>query len=559
MNQSSKLLSFNVEILKSKITKHAISGVIISVAAIIAATVLSSMMMYQKVDMTSLINTQKSNPILWILDLMPIVFAFWGQSVGMKMAYEMGALIVDQTEELRVKTSMLESKVTREATHDALTDLPNRILFKDRIEHAIKISNRQKSKFTIFVLDLDRFKEINNTLGHFNGDLLLKQVASRLTGIVRDSDTLARIGGDEYGMLFPAIKDKEDIQVVAEKIVNAFNPAFVLEGMNLDVRASTGAVIFPEHGEDADTLLQRVDVAMYMAKQENKSFVIYDPEMDKNSPYRLTLMSELKKAIMDDDLVLYYQPKIDAMENRLIGVESLVRWRHKIHGLIMPEEFIGLAERTGLIEQLTRWVMGRAFQQALIWHKSGINTGMSLNLSTKNLLDPELPDIIAGLLASYPVPPESMVFEITETSIMADPDRAREVLSRINQMGVNFSIDDFGTGYSSLSYLTKLPVREIKIDKSFIADMLENANNLIIVRTTIDMAHNLGLKVTAEGVENEETYEKLKSLGCDAVQGYYFSEPVDANHFEDLLQSAQWASGFDPGKPDFMNQPAQRL
>lgn len=542
MNQSSKLLTFNARLLKSKITGHAISGVVISAVAIMAATVLSSMMMYNRVDLSSLLNTQKSNPILWILDLMPFIFAFWGQSAGMKMAYEMGALIVDQTEELRVKTSMLENKVTREATHDALTDLPNRILFKDRIEHAIKMATRQKAKFTVFVLDLDRFKEINNTLGHFNGDLLLKQVASRLTGLVRQSDTLARIGGDEYGMLFPAIKDKEDIRVVAGKIVNAFTPSFVLERMNLDVRASTGAVIFPDHGEDADTLLQRVDVAMYTAKQENKNFVIYDPDMDKNSPYRLTLMSELKKAIQDDDLTLCYQPKINALENRLIGVESLVRWQHKIHGLIMPEEFIGLAERTGLIEQLTRWVMDRAFAQSLSWHNSGINVGMSLNLSTKNLMDPELPDIIAGLLASYPVPPESMVFEITETAIMVDPNRAREVLSRISQMGVNFSIDDFGTGYSSLSYLTKLPVSEIKIDKSFTADMLKNANSLIIVRTTIDMAHNLGLKVIAEGVENEETCEKLKSLGCDGLQGYYFSEPVDAGRFESLLKSAPWAT-----------------
>ena len=542
MNHSSNLLAFNAKILKSKINRHAIAGVIISVVAIMVATVLSSMMMYDKVDLTSLFNTQKSNPILWILDIMPFVFAFWGQFVGMKMAYEMGALIVDQTEDLRVQASLLESKASREATHDALTDLPNRVLFKDRIEHAIKISNRQNSKFAVFVLDLDQFKEINNTLGHFNGDLLLKQVAWRLSGIVRDSDTLARIGGDEYGMLFPSIKDTEDIEIVARKITNAFNPSFVLEGMNLDVHASTGAVIFPEHGEDADTLLQRVDVAMYMAKHENKSFLMYDADMDKNSPYRLTLMAELKKAILDDDLILYYQPKIDARENRLVGVESLVRWRHKIHGLIMPEEFIDLAERTGLIGTVTRWVMARSFQQAITWHKLGIEVKVSLNLSTKNLLDPELPDIIAGLLASYPIPPESIVFEITETSIMADPDRAREALSRINQMGVNFSIDDFGTGYSSLSYLTKLPVKEIKIDKSFIVDMLENPNNLIIVRTTIDMAHNLGLSVTAEGVENEETYIKLKSLGCDAVQGFYFSEPVDANSFEELVKTAPWTN-----------------
>jgi diguanylate cyclase len=541
MDKPSQLLSLYTQILKSKITRHAVYGIIISIFAILAATSLSCFMLYDNITLAGMLNAQKSNPVLWIVDLMPFMFAVWGQYTGMKMAYEMGALVIDQTEEFRTKQSILENTVSREATHDALTDLPNRILFKDRVEHAIKNATRHESLFSIFVLDLDRFKEINNTLGHFSGDLLLKQVALRLTGVVRDSDTLARLGGDEFAMLFPAINKTEDIKIIANKILTAFSPAFALENLNIDVDVSIGAVVFPDHGEDADTLLQRVDVAMYVAKQEKIGFAAYTPEMDKHSPFRLTLMSELKKAINEDHLRLFFQPKINSGQNRITGAESLVRWSHEEHGLILPDEFINLAERTGFITHLSRWVIKHALQQILVWNKSGIDLKISLNLSTKDLSDPALPDILVGLLASYNVPPESLIFEITETSIMVDPNRSLEIISRIHDMGINFSIDDFGTGYSSLSYLTKLPVDEIKIDKSFVTDMLQNENDLIIVRTTIDMAHNLGLKVIAEGAETKEVYDRLKSLGCDEVQGYYISRPLPAKEFENWLKSSEWA------------------
>jgi len=532
MNLSSNLLTINAQILKSKVNKQALYGVFISLNAIIVATVISGFAVSNEFSFESLWIAQKTNPVLWFLDAMPFLFAIWGQTVGTKMAYEVGALLVDQTEELRTRTSYLENKAAYEATHDSLTDLPNRVLFHDRVEQAVKVAVREKSMFAVLLLDLDRFKEINDTLGHFNGDLILKQIALRLMGVVRESDTLSRLGDDEYGVLLPVTKDKSDVYVVIKKIQNALIPPIAIEGITIEVQASIGAVLFPEHGNDADSLLQRADVAMYISKQESSGFAIYNSDMDKYSPYRLTLMGDLRQAIENDEINLCYQPKVQAIDNRVTEVEVLVRWQHKVHGLIFPEDFISIAERSGLIKQLSRYTTKNALQQAALWHKSGIVVGVAVNLSAKNLMDLDFPEILTGILASYEFDPEYITFEITETAIMADPKLALEILTRLSKMGIKISIDDFGTGYSSLSYLKKLPVKEIKIDKSFVMDMLENDNDFVIVHATIELAHNLGLKVVAEGVENEETYNKLKELGCDMIQGYYISKPLPSKEFQ---------------------------
>jgi diguanylate cyclase (GGDEF)-like protein len=522
--------------LNQKASKHSIIGAIIAIIAIIAATILSGYFSFGEITFAAFLKAQKTNMALWFLDSMPFIFAIWGQYVSSMLSYEAGAMVLDQTNELRSHTAALEKKADHEATHDSLTDLPNRTLFLDRLQQATSLAQREDYPLAVFIMDIDRFKEVNDTLGHYNGDLLLKQVALRLSGVIRKSDTLARIGGDEFGFLLPKPGSLEKLKGIAKKIKSSMTPPFALENLSLDVQASIGAVLFPDHGKDVDTLMQRADVAMYVAKQDNIGFVVYSKDLDEHSPHRLTLMGELREGIKCDELKLYYQPKILSASNKLNSVEALVRWQHKIHGLMLPDDFIPLAERTGLIQDLTFWTLKEALKRCTEWHKQNINIGVAVNLSPQCLLNPEFPEILTGLLASYGFPAEFLTLEITETSIMTGADRSLKILERIHEMGVSFSIDDFGTGYSSLAYLKKLPVSEIKIDKSFVMEMLKDKSDATIVKATIQLGHNLGLKVVAEGVEDKETYSALKDMGCDILQGYYISRPAPAKDFMDWVQ-----------------------
>ncbi len=453
MERPSQRMALNARLLKTKVTKHAVYGVAISITSIILATFLSSYSQFGVINLQSIVEIQKTNMVLWFLDASPFIFAIWGQYMGTMMAYEAGAMVVDQTQELRKQTSVLEQKAMHGATQDALTNLPNRVLFQDRMAQATRNAKKEKQKLAVMLLDIDRFKEINDTIGHYNGDRLLKQMALRLSGVIRESDTLARLGGDEFAILLPSIETNDAAANVARKIRNALRSPFILAELSIDVQASVGAVLFPDHGEDVDTLIQRVDVAMYVAKQDNAGFVVYSQKLDQYSPQRLTLIGELRQAIENDLLLLHYQPKLDTRTDRITEVEALVRWNHPIHGMMPPEDFISLAERTGLIKHLTRWVLKRALQQGAIWRRQGIDIRIAVNLSTRNFLDPDFPDVITGLLAAYDFPPELLMLEITETTIMTDPDYSLDAINRLTQIGVQFSIDDFGTGYSSLSYL----------------------------------------------------------------------------------------------------------
>jgi len=536
MIQPSHVLRSNISMLKRKASKYSIIGAIIAIIAIIAATILSGYFSFGEITFAAFLKAQKTNMALWFLDSMPFIFAIWGQYVSSMLSYEAGAMVLDQTNELRSHTAALEKKADHEATHDSLTDLPNRTLFLDRLQQATSLAQREDYPLAVFIMDIDRFKEVNDTLGHYNGDLLLKQVALRLSGVIRKSDTLARIGGDEFGFLLPKPGSLEELKGIAKKIKSSMTPPFALENLSLDVQASIGAVLFPDHGKDVDTLMQRADVAMYVAKQDNIGFVVYSKDLDEHSPHRLTLMGELREGIKCDELKLYYQPKVLSASNKLNSAEALVRWQHKIHGLMLPDDFIPLAERTGLIQDLTFWTLKEALKRCTEWHKQNINIGVAVNLSPQCLLNPEFPEILTGLLASYGFPAEFLTLEITETSIMTGADRSLKILERIHEMGVSFSIDDFGTGYSSLAYLKKLPVSEIKIDKSFVMEMLKDKSDATIVKATIQLGHNLGLKVVAEGVEDKETYSALKDMGCDILQGYYISRPAPAKDFMDWVQ-----------------------
>jgi diguanylate cyclase (GGDEF)-like protein len=530
-------ISQNAKLLRTTVSKHAVIGAAIAIAATIIATILSSYFNEGGISLERIMATQKNNMILWVMDGMAFIFPLWGQYVSSILSYEASAMVQDQTHELRTYTLALEKKATHDATHDSLTNLPNRMLFLDRLQQAIHLASRDNSNLAVCILDIDRFKEVNDTLGHYNGDRLIKQLALRLTGIIRESDTLARIGGDEFGFVLPKMGKADDLKKLGKKLQKALEPPFVLENLSLDVSASIGAALYPQHGNDVDTLIQRADVAMYVAKQDNSGIVLYSKELDGHSPHRLTLGGELRDAIKNDALALCYQPKIFCKSNELHAVEVLVRWQHPNHGFMLPDLFIPMAERTGLIYDLTLWVLKHSLRQCRDWYEAGINLEISVNVSSLCLLDPEFPDLLAGMLASYELPAKSLMIEITETSIMVNPERSFQIVNRIADMGVGVSIDDFGTGYSSLAYLKKLPATELKVDKSFVKDMLENDSDMTIVNATIQLAHNLGLTVAAEGVENSATFNRLKAMGCDSLQGYFISQPLAADEFLTWLQT----------------------
>ena len=426
-----------------------------------------------------------------------------------------------------------------QALHDVLTDLPNRALIEDRLHQAILSAKRQVRSLALLIMDLDGFKEVNDTLGHHMGDLLLQQVALRLQSVLRKSDTVARLGGDEFAVLLPQA-DAEKAVLAARKILDALKSPFPIQAHTLDIGGSIGIALFPSHGADGTTLVRRADVAMYVAKRAHTGYAIYDSEHDQHSMAQLALSGEFGHAIESQQLEFYYQPKVDLKSGRVVNAEALVRWHHPQQGLIMPDQFIPLAERTGLIRPLTQWGLGAALQQCAVWREAGLDLGVAVNLSARNLPEPQLADNIALLLKTWDVQPGWLELEITESAIMTDPARALNILTRLDAMGVRLAIDDFGTGYSSLSYLKKLPVDTIKIDKSFVVNMASDKNDEVIVRSTIDLAHNLGLRVVAEGVERQAAWEMLKELDCDMAQGYYISQALAPLEFTAWLKDSPW-------------------
>jgi diguanylate cyclase (GGDEF)-like protein len=426
-----------------------------------------------------------------------------------------------------------------QALHDALTDLPNRTLFHDRVGQALSVARREHVPAAVMIMDLDRFKEVNDTLGHASGDDLLKQAGVRLRDALRESDTVARLGGDEFGVLLPRVADSAAALSVARNLRSALEEPFTIHGLALQMEASVGIALFPEHGDDVHSLLQRADVAMYEAKEQPGGCEIYARERDEYSPDRLTLLTELRRGIEQGELVLHYQPKADLRTGEVHGAEALVRWNHPARGLVQPDEFIPLAQKTGVIVPLTSFVLDEALRQCRLWQLEGLDLCVSVNLSARSLLDVHLPDTVGDLLRRWEVSPSRLELEITESTILADPIRAMHVLSRLSEMGVRLAIDDFGTGYSSLAYLKRLPVDEIKIDKSFVLGMGEDENDAVIVRSTIDLGRNLGLRVVAEGVETHAAWRRLLSLGCDVAQGCYLSHPVPAAEFAAWLHATR--------------------
>ena len=426
-----------------------------------------------------------------------------------------------------------------QAFHDVLTGLANRALFRDRVQQGIREAEREGWMLSVMLMDLDRFKEINDTLGHHQGDIVLQQIAGRINDVLRGNDTVARLGGDEFAILLPHVPDPAAAIHVAEKIREALHRPFVVEALALDVHASIGISFYPGHGEDVDLLLQRADVAMYLAKSANSGYEVYTADRDQYSPTRLALVGELRRAMQDEEFVLHYQPKVDLKTGESYMVEALVRWDHPMRGMIPPNDFIPLAEHTGLIEPLTMYVLDKALRQVRHWLDAGVDLTVAVNMSPRNLLDLHFPEQVEALLMKWKLPPRALQLEITESTLVSDPTRAMGILGRLNQMRVEMSIDDFGTGYSSLGHLRQLPVKELKIDKSFVMNMGINESDAIIVRSTIDLGRNLGLRVVAEGVEAADVWRQLELLGCDYAQGYYRSRPMPAEELPRWLSLAR--------------------
>ncbi|MGD8547673.1 MAG: EAL domain-containing protein [Thiohalophilus sp.] len=461
-------------------------------------------------------------------------------------------IVRERTNELKKEITVrreAEEHIRHQALHDSLTGLPNRSLLRDRLQQDIYTASRNNKHVSVLLIDIDRFSEINNTLGHRNGDILLMQVAHRLNSTLRHGDTVARYerqigpetvarsGGNSFTVTLPMLPTIETVDEIVSRIREIFTLPFDLDGFSLEVSARISIVHYPEHGENSELLLHRSDVAMYHAKKMNQDCVVYSPELDNFSTFRLTLMSELRQAISNNGLNMHYQPKIDMTTGKIIGFEALVRWVHDEHGFIPPDHFVPMAEETGMIRLLSQWVLHTTINHCQTFSKDGMPGNISVNLSAQDLLDPNLVDAIENILKETGLDPELLTLEVTESAMMEDPRNALQVITRISDLGVKFSIDDFGTGYSSLSYLKKLPVAEIKIDKSFVIDMRNNPDDTVIVRSTIDLAHNLGRYVVAEGIEDQKTLQILRDLGCDYAQGYYLSEPLPRDSLQQWYES----------------------
>ena len=435
----------------------------------------------------------------------------------------------------------IEEALEHQALHDIVADLPNRTLLRDRLRQAILAARRRNTQVALLFIDLDQFKELNDTFGHQAGDVVLREVGERFVDAVRASDTVARLGGDEFAVLIPLAADREEAVMVARRMLASLQEPFVVEGESAYIEASIGIVLCPEHGEDVQTLMRRADVAMYAAKRAGAGLQVYEPEKDLHSPSAIGLAGDLRHSVERGELLLHYQPIVDLAQGRCVGVEALCRWQHPIRGLVSPGIFIPLAEENGSIRQIGLWTIQEAMRVITGAHGAQLPI-MSVNLSMRNLRGDDLAADLAEIIGRTGADPSRMKIEITETAMMADAEHTLAVLGELQRMGIRMSIDDFGTGYSSLAYIQRLPVDDIKVDRSFVLHMLTNSSDEAIVRSTIELAHNLGLRAIAEGVEDEPTLDRLRGLGCDLAQGYFIGRPMPLVQLVSWLETSAWGA-----------------
>lgn len=441
----------------------------------------------------------------------------------------------DELQKLNRELKHTNQQLEHMALYDQLTELPNSSLLKDRLEQALLTAQRYDHPFSLLLLDLDHFKEVNDAYGHEAGDELLKQVAARINNVLRDTETAARLGGDEFAVILPQAAE-EEARKVAQKIIKSLEPVFKLDKRDISISASAGIATYPMHGEDASLLLRHADIAMYSAKRLRLGVSLYNEQDDQRIDGTLALIGDIRRALSKQEFELHYQPQIDLVSGRIIGVEALSRWHHPKQGFVRPDTFIHMLEDTGLIHAFTNWVMETAFKQCAQWRARGYDLTMSINVSVLNLLEHQFIDKTYELMSRYKVE-DRIIFEITENVFLSDYQHVDGIMRQLRDMGIHMSIDDFGTGHSSLSRLRRLPVSEVKIDKSFVFDMDLDSDNAIIVQSIIELGKNLGLKVVAEGVETEAVQDRLTALGCEVVQGFHIAKPMPLDAVEKFIKA----------------------
>lgn len=469
----------------------------------------------------------------------------YGAEVAVTRNDEIGVL-ASSLDQMRTGIAVREQEILRLAYQDSLTGLPNRVLFNLRLEEALATATRMGAPLSVLMMDLDRFKHVNEALGHGVGDHVLKEVAARLKALLGAEDTVARLGGDEFAVLLPHA-NADYAADIAHRFLRSLERPIDFQGQTLDVGGSIGIARFPEHGAEAGVLLRHADIAMYVAKGNKGGFAVFDAKYDTHQQEHLSMLSELRRAVEHDELAVFYQPKLSLATSSVGAVESLLRWAHPVRGFVPPGEFIPFAEQTGYIKVLTRWVLEQSVRQCGEWFALGRPMQVSVNISARDLTSRDLPELVGSLLARYGVPAGLLCIEITESGIMEDPQQAQAVLEGLHALGIHLAIDDYGTGYSSLSYVVRLPVDELKIDRSFVVGMVEDPTMLTVVRSTIELGHSLGLRVVAEGVEDEATLALLRQLGCDQAQGYFLSRPVPAAKLEEWIAGSAWGHGQSRG------------
>jgi diguanylate cyclase (GGDEF)-like protein len=446
--------------------------------------------------------------------------------------------MLHRTHSLQITSEELAEKQLEneyQAFHDHLTGLPNRLLFRLRLGEAIEEASAGDGRFAVMLMDLDHFKEINDALGHHVGDQLLAAVGPRLAGTLREGDLMARLGGDEFGVLVPDVPDDATAIAIAERLIEGLHHPVSVDELDLDVSASIGITFYPDHALDADTLLRQADVAMYASKEAGSAFEVYDEMIDTHKPELVRLVSQVRPAIDDGQFRMYFQPKIRLADGRVAGAEALIRWHHPTLGRLAPADFIPMVEKTVLLQPLTHWALNDVLRAWRRWSDDGIRIPVAVNVSPRTLLDQDLPEVVGNLLDRWGVPAKFLRLELTENFLVADSGRSDAVLNGLSRVGVGLSIDDFGTGFSSLSYLKRLPIEEIKIDRSFVSHMLERVQDFTIVRATVELGRNLGLRVVAEGVQDRDTFDRLGDFGCDEAQGFYISKPLEPEAFRRWL------------------------
>jgi diguanylate cyclase (GGDEF)-like protein len=441
-----------------------------------------------------------------------------------------------------------EERIAYQARHDASSGLPNRISFEGHVADMIAARKKPEEPghsagaqvFSVLLVQIGRFSELNNTLGHDTGEQLIRKVGKTLQRLVPQTNAVARHANNMFALVLD-MADPGEVQTAVKRVLDTFEKPFTLAGLAIDITAVVGEAHYPEHGATARMLMQHADTAIFEAKRVGLNYAIYDPELDPHKPERLSMMGELRQGLDEGQFRLYYQPKIDIARGTITAVEALIRWMHPKRGFMPPDSFIPLAEQTGNIRKLTAWMLGTAIRQARAWADKGIAVKIACNLSARDLSNRDLPSDIAGLLDAHGVPASALILEITESAVMEDPTHALEVLAQLHRMGLTLSIDDYGTGYSSMAYLKRLPVQEIKIDKSFVLKLASNRGDAILVKSTIELGHNLGLKVTAEGIEDENSLSILQAYGCETGQGYFISKPIPAEDFETFYAVSRWS------------------